>query len=102
MSEPIPHEILDRLAARFRLLADESRLAILRCLIPGSERSVGEVASAAGLSPPNVSKHLKLLAEEGVLSRRKEGLQVFYRLEDPVVEEVCRLMSTSILNGPGK
>jgi len=97
MSEPIPNQIIDSVATTFRLFGDASRLAILRCLVGGSEMSVGAVASATGLGTANVSKHLKLLAEGGLVRRRKEGLQVFYRLHDPVVETVCRIVSNSLL-----
>jgi DNA-binding transcriptional ArsR family regulator len=90
------------MAAVFRVLADASRLAILGCLLGGGERNVGEVAAATGRTPANVSKHLKLLADAGLLSRRKEGLHVFYRLADPAWEQVCRLVSESILKNSEK
>jgi ArsR family transcriptional regulator len=101
MAEAIPKEIVDRMAHKFRVLADATRLAILACLINGGEKNVGEVAQATGRTPANVSKHLKLLADGGLLSRRKEGLQVFYRLDDPVWEQVCRLVSGALLKGSG-
>jgi DNA-binding transcriptional ArsR family regulator len=46
---------------------------------------------------PNVSKHLKLLTEAGLITRRKEGLNVHYRLDDPVVEKICHLVCETIL-----
>jgi DNA-binding transcriptional ArsR family regulator len=97
MTEPIPQDIVDRMAEKFRMLADASRLAILACLMKGGEKNVGEVAQATSRTSANVSKHLKLLADGGFLSRRKDGLQVFYRLEDPVWEQVCGLVSTRLL-----
>ena len=96
MTEPIPQDVVDRMAGKFQMLADASRLAILACLMKAGEKSVGEIAQATGRTPANVSKHLKLLADAGFLSRRKEGLQVFYGLDDPIWEQVCRLVSNSL------
>jgi ArsR family transcriptional regulator len=62
----------------------------------GGEMSVGQVVEKTGRTLANVSKHLKLLAEAGLVARRKEGLQVFYRLDDPVVEKICHLVCESI------
>jgi ArsR family transcriptional regulator len=61
--------------------------------------TVGQVVEAAARNQTNVSKHLKLMAEAGLLARRKEGLKVFYRLEDPLWEQVCRLVSSSLRKG---
>jgi ArsR family transcriptional regulator len=102
MAEAIPVEMIGRLAGAFRLLADATRLTILACLMKGGEKSVGQVADATGRTPANVSKHLKLLADDAVLARRKEGLQVFYRLDSPIWEQVCRLVSSSLLRGPAE
>ncbi len=96
MSVPIPDEFLDLVAEKFRMLADPTRLAILRSLM-GGERSVTQVVGETGRNQPNVSKHLKMLAEAALVSRRKEGLQVFYRLDDPLVERLCKLVCETIV-----
>ena len=44
-----------------------------------------------------MSKHLKLLADAGLVERRKEGLQVFYQLADPLVERLCKLVCETIV-----
>ncbi len=92
----IPDEFLDLMAEKFRMLGDTTRLAILRSLMAG-ERNVTQVVAETGRGQANVSKHLKLLAEAGLLTRRKEGLQVFYQLSDPVVERLCRLVCETIV-----
>jgi len=102
MADAIPADGVEQMARAFRLLADASRLAILSCIMRDGEKNVSEVAEATGRTQANVSKHLKLLADGGALARRKDGLQVFYRLADPVWEQVCRLVSSSMLNGPGE
>ncbi len=97
MDAPIPDEFLDLMAEKFRMLADPTRLAILRALMPG-ERSVTQVVVETGANQANVSKHLKMLAEAGLVARRKEGLQVFYRLDDPLVEKLCKLVCETIVH----
>jgi ArsR family transcriptional regulator len=102
MIDAIPLDRVERMAGKFRMLADATRLEILACLMRGGEKNVGEVARATGRTTANVSKHLKLLADDGILSRRKDGLQVFYRLDDPLWEQVCRLVSSSIHGDTGQ
>ena len=96
MPTTIPDEFLDRMAEKFRMLADPTRLAILRTLMEG-EKSVGRVVEATGQNQANVSKHLKMLAESGIVGRRKEGLQVFYEIGDPLIEQLCDLVCGSIV-----
>lgn len=67
------------LADRFQALADSTRLRIL-VLLRDMELSVGELALVLGQSQPRVSRHLKILADAGVLERRKEGSWVFLTL----------------------
>jgi len=95
MAGMIPDSLLDQMAEKFRMLADPTRLAILRCLMDG-ERSVGQVVQESGRGQANVSKHLKMLAESGLVSRRKEGLMVYYRVADPLVEQLCELVCRNI------
>src|SRR5947209_20384887 len=69
------------LADRFQALADPTRLRIV-ALLRVMELSVGELAQVLGQSQPRVSRHLKILADAGVLDRRKEGSWVFLTLAD--------------------
>lgn len=94
----IPDEFLDEMAEKFRLLGDSTRLAILRALME-REKSVGEVVEETGRGQANVSKHLKLMHDAGLVARRKEGLQVFYRVDDPLVEKLCKLVCDGIVQG---
>ncbi len=96
MARPIPDEFLDLMAEKFRTLADPTRLAILRSLMAG-ERNVSQVTDETGRNQASVSKHLKMLAEAGLVARRKEGLQVFYKLDDPLVERLCELVCKTIV-----
>ena len=69
------------LADRFQALADPTRLRIVM-LLRLMELSVGELAQVLGQSQPRVSRHLKVLADAGVLERRKEGSWVFLTLAE--------------------
>jgi DNA-binding transcriptional ArsR family regulator len=102
MGNKISEETLAQMVTKFRILADASRLRILYCLMEGSEMSVSQIVVATGRNQTNVSKHLKIMAEAAVLLRRKKGLQVFYRLEDRVWEQVCRHVRSSIPKSAGE
>ena len=91
----IPDKLLDRVAEKFRMLGDSTRLSILRALLAG-EKNVGTVVAETGQNQANVSKHLKMLTESGLIRRRKAGLQVFYHVSDPLIEKLCKLVCGSI------
>lgn len=88
---PMTPEVLERLAARFKALAEPNRLAILSALLP-HERSVTELIDETGLGQANVSKHLRVLHQEGFVERRREGLNVIYALADDDVFAICDMM----------
>jgi DNA-binding transcriptional ArsR family regulator len=99
MSEKKPvrltKEALQIIADQFGVLAQPLRLQLLNELQFG-ERSVGELIEATGSNQANVSKHLNLLANAQMLSRRKAGLNVFYQISDPVVFQLCELMCSKV------
>jgi|SRR5947209_4681112 len=99
MTDELPEDLLEQMAGRFRLLGDATRLAILRCLMRRGEQNVSQVVAETRCNQANVSKHLKQLHQAGLLGRRKEGLQVFYRISDPLVERLCRLVCDALLAG---
>lgn len=88
--EPTP-ELLALIAGRFRALAEPARLAILHAL-EGRERTVTELVEATGLGQGNLSKHLQQLHAGGFVSRRREGLYVYYELADTDVLALCEIM----------
>lgn len=73
---------MDRLLAILRALADPSRVRIL-LLVRRLELAVGEIAAVLDQSQPRVSRHLKILADAGLIARAKEGAWVFVRLAEP-------------------
>ena len=84
-------EVLALVAERFKVLAEPARLEILNCLRAG-ECSVSEIIEHTGLGQANVSKHLRLLHSHAFVSRRKEGLFVYYELADASVFQLCQIM----------
>jgi len=86
---------LTALAARFKLLAEPARLRILELLAEG-EKSVQEVTALTGLLQPHVSRQLAILAESGVLRRRKEGTRVYYSLADPDISPLMDAAGRSL------
>jgi ArsR family transcriptional regulator len=88
-------EALELIAARFRVLSEPMRLKILHTL-GESEMSVSEIVEAVGGSQANVSKHLGLMLEGGLLARRKEGVTIFYRIVDDTVFELCETVCSSL------
>jgi DNA-binding transcriptional ArsR family regulator len=80
-----------RYAAVGRALADPKRLCVLETLAAG-ELSVGDLSSVAGCQVPNMSQHLAVLRSAGLVTTRREGSTVFYRLTDPRVLEAYRLI----------
>jgi len=88
-------KVFERVAEYFSLLAEPSRLKIMHCLCDG-ERSVNDVVASSSLTQANASRHLNLLYRAGVLGRRREGSQVFYRVVDPNFTNLCRTVCVSI------
>lgn len=81
----------EQVAARFRALGEASRLRLIFAARSG-EKNVTQLVAATGLSQANVSKHLKILTDSGILARRKNGIFVFYSTDSNVFKlcEVCR------------
>lgn len=94
-SLPLDAQALDLVAERFRLLGDVTRLRLLGTLGEG-EMSVAELVERTGSGQANVSKHLGLLTRAGLLSRRKEGLHVYYRVADPRLFDLCQAVCGSL------
>lgn len=84
-------ELLMIIAERFKAIGEPARLAILNTLREG-EMTVTELVDATGLGQGNVSKHLQLLYSLGFVTRRKEGLHVYYSLADRDVFKLCDIM----------
>lgn len=86
---------LAQVAARFKVLAEPIRLRILHELQDG-EMSVSEITETVESTQPNVSKHLKLMQDAGLLARRQEGNTVYCSIADESVFELCEVVCASL------
>ncbi len=82
-------------AELFSLLATPMRLRIISAACE-SERSAGELLTAVGGTQSNLSQHLSVLYRSGVLSRRKVGTSVFYKVQSESVAALCRTVCTQV------
>lgn len=86
---------LELVAARFKVLGEPLRLRIIHELQAG-ERCVSEITEAVESSQPNVSKHLKMLQDAGLVERRQGGNTVYYSIADETVYELCDVVCSSL------
>jgi DNA-binding transcriptional ArsR family regulator len=85
---PIQADLAELIARRFRVLAEPMRIRLLDRLRDG-EATVGELSDELSASQQNISKHLAVLADAGMLGRRKDGNRVYYRIIDASVFALC-------------
>jgi DNA-binding transcriptional ArsR family regulator len=95
LQRPMTAEALEMVAARFRAMGEPLRLRILQELEQG-ERSVSVLANKVASTQPNVSKHLKVLQEVGLLHRRQQGNIAFYSIADTMVFELCDMICSRL------
>ena len=93
--QDLPDEALAQVAAYFQALSEPTRLQILN-LLRGGERSVGELAQLCGYSSANVSRHLALLTQHGLVKRESRGNSAFYSMADASVYALCDLVCGNI------
>jgi len=86
---------LELIASRFRALSEPVRLRLLNLLMQG-EHTVGQLVEASGSGQANVSKHLAVLREAGMIGMRKEGLTTVCFIADPIVAELCEMMCSRL------
>ena len=85
------NEFLTPVAEYFKVLSEISRLQIVSCLKSGA-MNVSEIGAETGLGQANLSKHLKVLTQAGILSRQPKGVSVYYEISDPLIFELCELV----------
>ncbi len=88
-------EALALMADFFKVLSEVSRLQIV-CALKSGDKNVTEIIEITGLGQANVSKHLKMLAQAGVVSRRQEGVCVYYQIANPFLFELCDLVCNAL------
>lgn len=93
--EPISAEVIQQVADYFSVLSEPMRLKILNFLGHG-EKCVQELVDVTETSQANVSKHLKVMLQAGILVRRTEGTSSFYRVADDLSFQLCSLVCDRI------
>lgn len=96
MSQSVPaaaqaenQEMFDRAAELFRVMAAPMRLRVINALCEG-EKNVTELLEWIDTTQPNMSQHLSTLYKAGILSKRREGAQIYYRIADKKIVNVCK------------
>ena len=79
----------------FRVMSAPMRLRIINCLCDG-EKNVSYLLTCVNTTQPNMSQHLHTLYQSGVLGKRREGVQIFYRIINDNVVTLCRAVCTQI------
>lgn len=90
------HEVFEAVARYFSVLGEPTRLRILHALCQ-EEKCVNEIIRITGMAQANISRHLGLMYQAGMLARRREGTQIFYRVADPIYTELCRTVTAQVL-----
>jgi DNA-binding transcriptional ArsR family regulator len=88
-------EVFEKAAEVFRVMSAPMRLRIISALCHG-EKNVGQLLSEVATTQPNMSQHLNTLYQAGVLGKRREGVQIYYRIINDRVVTLCRAVCVQI------
>ncbi len=95
LPHPLPDDLVELIAQRFRVIGEPMRIRVLEHL-RGGDMSVGELVEACGSTQQNVSKHLGVLHQAGIVHRRKDKNRVVYGIADPSVFQLCEMVCGGI------
>src|SRR5450830_1358913 len=90
-----PDAVFEMAAELFRVMSAPMRLKIISCLCDG-EKNVSFLLSKIDTTQPNMSQHLNTLYQAGVLGKRRDGVQIYYRIIDDRIPALCRAVCTKI------
>ncbi len=90
-----PDAVFERAAELFRVMSAPMRLKIISCLRDG-EQNVSYLLGKINTTQPNMSQHLNTLYKAGILGRRRDGVQILYRIVDERVAALCRAVCTQV------
>ncbi len=88
-------EMFDLAAETFRVMSAPMRLKIINCLCT-EEKNVGQLLEEIDTTQPNMSQHLNTLFKSKILGRRRDGVQIYYRIINERVVTLCRAVCTQI------
>ena len=95
VAHPLPDDLVELIALRFRALSEPTRIKLLDRLCEG-EATVLALTELVGTTEQNVSKHLGVLLRTGILARRKQGNFAYYRIIDEGVFALCEAVCGSL------
>ena len=87
----LPPEAMLDVAAYFQALSEPTRLQLLNLLREG-ERNVGDLAQRTGFTAANISRHMSMLSQHGMVARESRGTSVYYRISDDSIYALCDLV----------
>ena len=87
--------MFEKAAELFAVLSTPIRLRIISELCHG-EKNVGQLLERIGVPQPNMSQHLNILYRAGLVGKRRQGAQMFYRIADVSAVRVCRAVCTQV------
>jgi ArsR family transcriptional regulator len=90
-----PDAVFDKAAELFRVMSAPMRLKIISCLCDG-EQNVTYLLSKISTTQPNMSQHLNTLYKAGVVQKRRDGVQIHYRIANEKVVNLCKAVCLQI------
>jgi len=88
-------ETFESAADMFRVMSAPMRLKIINCLCDG-EKNVSYLLTRVNTTQPNMSQHLNTLYQAGIVAKRREGVQIFYRIADQRIVSICEAVCHDI------
>ena len=99
MSEEMD-EVFEKAAELFAVLSTPIRLRIISELCQG-EKNVGQLLDHIDVAQPNMSQHLQTLYTAGIVAKRRDGVQIFYRIANDNIVSLCRLVCNQVATDKG-
>ncbi len=90
-----PDHVFDKAAELFRVMSAPMRLKIISCLCEG-EQNVSYLLSKIDTTQPNMSQHLNTLYKAGVLAKQRDGVQIYYRIANEQIVNLCRAVCVQV------
>jgi ArsR family transcriptional regulator len=90
-----PDHVFDKAAELFRVMSAPMRLKIISCLCEG-EQNVSYLLGKIETTQPNMSQHLNTLYKAGVLAKQRDGVQIYYRIANEQVVNLCRAVCVQV------
>lgn len=98
MTQLADDRLYDKQAELCKVFSNANRLMIVELLASGEEYTVSDLEEMVDIPQPTISQHLKVMRDQGVVDRRKEGVRSFYSLSDERIEQGMQTMRSVLLD----